>query len=168
VVFTAGEYIRCNDYRQEVFLAPSPAVSLLPTDAHPRTAARAGCTLAAAVAASRCVPAAPAAERLIGRWQVEWDCGQETLDLRSDKSYTQSVEYAAGGSAMHSGAWRTTTRKSLLQGEHVVLENAIQFCDAFGRKLSAPERADRELETVWEWGRLTLVFNPDVPGYTRR
>jgi hypothetical protein len=130
---------------------------------------RAGFALACfSVISSHCVPVEPAERRLIGKWQVEWKCGKETLEFRTDKTYTQGIEYAAGGRADHSGAWRVTAKESHLEGGHVVLQDALEFCTVFGEKLPVAQRADRSLETIWEWGRLTLSFNPDDAGFTRQ
>jgi hypothetical protein len=105
---------------------------------------------------------------LIGKWEVEWRCGKETLEFRADKTYTQEIEYAAGGRADQSGAWRVTAKESYLEGGHVVLQGAVEFCSAFGEKLPVPQKTERKLETIWEWGRLTLSFNPDEPGFTKQ
>jgi hypothetical protein len=115
-----------------------------------------------------CVPVEPAEDRLVGTWRVEWQCGKETLELRRDKTYGQQIEYAGGGRANHSGVWRTKPKPSRLEGSRVVLQDAMTFCAAFGEKLPTPQRGDRELETIWEWGRVTLSFNPDLPGFLRQ
>jgi hypothetical protein len=44
----------------------------------------------------------------------------------------------------------------------------VEFCSVFGDKLAKPENGDRQLATVWEWGRLILSFNPDWQGFERR
>ena len=54
-----------------------------------------------------------------------------------------------------------------LKGAEVVLLNALDPCDYFGARIDRPGRADRKLETIWEWGRMILSFSPDTQGFTR-
>ena len=115
-----------------------------------------------------CVPISPSEQQLVGRWQVTWQCGTEGLDLRADSTYGQSIDYAVGGHATHTGKWKITPRESHLEGANVVLQDAMEFCTTFGEKLPEPERGDRRLQTVWEWGRSILEFNPDVQGFERQ
>ncbi len=96
-----------------------------------------------------------------------WNCGTEELDLKADMSYVHEIEYTNGGHAKHNGIWKVTQKESTLEGGHVVLEEAVEFCSAFGEKLKQPERGERKLETVWEWGRMILSFNPDWQGFER-
>jgi hypothetical protein len=79
----------------------------------------------------------------------------------------RTIDFAAGGRVTDSGVWRITPKAERLSGAHVVLQNALEACSVFGDKLE-PNREDRELETVWEWGRMVLIFNPDIQGFTRR
>jgi hypothetical protein len=115
-----------------------------------------------------CVPVHPTATQLVGSWRVVWDCGTESLELKSDATYRQGMDYAGGGHATHSGTWRITPKQSVLEGAQVVLTDASEFCSAFGEKLKPPVGGDRQLEAVWEWGRVTLNFNPDIQGFERR
>ena len=117
-----------------------------------------------------CVPVEPAEDRLIGTWRVERECGKETLELRADKSYVQSIEYAASGRASHSGKpWRMKPATSRLEGGSVVLQNGVLFCDPFDKKLAEPQPIpELQLTTIWEWGRLRLSFNPDLAGFARQ
>lgn len=46
--------------------------------------------------ACACVPVEPAEDRVIGTWQVEWQCGKKTLELRRDRTYEQRVDYESG------------------------------------------------------------------------
>ena len=119
-------------------------------------------------ASYRCVPVEPAERRLIGKWHVEWNCGKETLELKADNTYVHEIEYAAGGRASHSGVWRMTPTPSRLEGGHVVLQDAVEYCSPAGEGLPARERMDRRLETIWEWGRVILSFNPDIQGFERQ
>jgi hypothetical protein len=48
-----------------------------------------------------------------------------------------------------------------------VLQDAVDFCSPFGEKLAQPEQGERQLETVWEWGRMVLNFSPDWQGFVR-
>lgn len=118
-------------------------------------------------AASACAPVNPSAADLVGRWRAVWTCGTETLELKADHSYAYTVAFAAGGAASDSGRWRVVPKSERLSGARVVLENALQGCSDLGEKAAHPERANRELETVWEWGRTVLSFHPDIPGFTR-
>ena len=120
-------------------------------------------------ASSQCVPVEPRRDRLTGKWAVEWNCGTETLELKADGSYVQAIDYADGSHARHSGTtWQVTPKSSRFEGAHVVLQDAEAYCATFGEKLAAPERGDRRLETIWEWGRVILSFNPDIPGFERQ
>lgn len=114
-----------------------------------------------------CVPVQPSEQKLVGKWRVAWNCGTEDLDLKSDMSYVLAIEYAKGGYAKHVGTWRVTPKESSFEGAHVVLQDAVTFCSPFGEKLTQPERGERKLETVWEWGRMILGFNPDWQGFER-
>jgi hypothetical protein len=91
----------------------------------------------------------------------------EALDLKPDGSYVYSIDFAAGGRATDSGRWRIAPQTRRLDGAHVILENALEPCSVFGEKIAEPARRDRALETIWEWGRMILSFNPDLEGFTR-
>jgi hypothetical protein len=124
--------------------------------------------VAVCIASFGCVPVQPSEQQLIGRWRVVWECGTEDLELKPDASYVQGIEYSGGGHATHAGTWRVTPKESRLVGAHVVLQDAMEFCTVFGKRLTQPERRDRKLETVWEWGRVILSFNPDSQGFERQ
>ena len=98
---------------------------------------------------------------------MTWRCGAETLQLRTDGTFAHTVEFAAGGRIVDSGAWRVIPKTERLVGARVVLENALEPCSVFGEKLLQPERRDIRLTTIWEWGRMVLSFNPDTQGFTR-
>jgi len=114
-----------------------------------------------------CAPANPSEHTVVGRWKVEWTCGAQTLDLNASGNYDYHIDFATGGQVTDSGHWRMIAKTELLSGAQVVLENALETCSAFGEKIREPTRADRALETIWEWGRMILSFNPDVQGFTR-
>jgi hypothetical protein len=114
-----------------------------------------------------CAPASPSQDAVVGKWKVEWTCGLEALDLRPDGTYVYTMDFAAGGRATDSGRWRISAKTERLVGAHVILLNALDPCSAFGEKAVQPARRDRELETIWEWGRMILSFNPDIQGFTR-
>jgi hypothetical protein len=114
-----------------------------------------------------CAPMNPSQASLVGSWKVEWTCGVETLELKPDGTYAYAIDFAAGGRLTDSGVWRITPKSERLSGAHVVLQNALEACAVFGDKLELPNREDRALETVWEWGRMVLIFNPDIQGFTR-
>ena len=116
---------------------------------------------------SGCVPVHPSEKQLVGRWRVVWKCGAELLELKPDSGYVQQIDYAGGGHATHSGTWTVEQTSSGLDGSSVVLRDAETFCSVFGEKLSQPEHGDRKLETIWEWGRTILSFNPDWQGFER-
>jgi hypothetical protein len=115
-----------------------------------------------------CAPMNPSQTSLVGSWKVEWTCGVETLDLKSDGTYAYAVDFTKGGQMTDSGFWRITPKSERLSGAHVVLQNAIHACSVVSDKREPLIREDRALETVWEWGRMVLVFNPDIQGFTRR
>jgi len=91
----------------------------------------------------------------------------ETLDLKPDGTFVYAIDFAAGGQATDSGRWRITPKAESLVGAHVVLQNALETCSVFGEKVVQPARGDRELETIWEWGRMILSFDPDIQGFIR-
>jgi hypothetical protein len=117
------------------------------------------------VVLASCVPVTPSDSQLRGRWRVVWECGTEAVELKTDGTYLQEIDYTAGGHDSHEGKWVTKPKESRLEGAHVVLQDALTFCTPFGEKLAQPERGDRDLEAVWEWGRLILSFNPDIQGF---
>jgi len=114
-----------------------------------------------------CAPANPSQGGVVGKWKVEWTCGLEALDLKPDGTYVYTIDFAAGGRATDAGQWKIAGRTEHLVGAHVILQNALEACSVFGEKAVQPARRDRELETIWEWGRMILSFNPDIQGFTR-
>jgi hypothetical protein len=116
---------------------------------------------------SACVPLNPSATALAGRWTVEWTCGLETLDLSADGTYTYKVTYEAGGQMTDAGRWKLIAKTGRLDGAHVVLQNALETCTWSGDRALSHVRDDRQLEAMWEWGRPTLLFDPDTQGFTR-
>jgi len=122
---------------------------------------------AALVGCLACAPANPSQDAVVGKWKVEWTCGLEALNLNPDGTYVYTIDFAAGGRATDSGQWRISAKAERLVGAHIILLNALDPCSAFGEKIVQPARRDRELETIWEWGRMILSFNPDVQGFTR-
>ena len=125
-------------------------------------------TLAAFAASAGCAPVNPSKNAIAGRWKVEWTCGSEALELKPDGTFRYTIDFAAGGRAIDSGRWRMAAKTERLVGAHVILENALETCSVFGERMIQPERRDRTLETIWEWGRTILSFNPDIQGFTRR
>ncbi len=107
------------------------------------------------------VPVQLSESQLIGTWRVAWQCGTETLVLKPDSSYVQTIDFEAGGTASNGGRWRAE------QGR-VVLQDALEYCSVSGVKLQRPARRERSLNTEWEWGRVILSFNPDIQGFERR
>jgi len=116
---------------------------------------------------SACVPMNPSQPSLVGSWKADWTCGVETLDLKPDGTYSYAVDFIGGGRLTDAGAWRIIPQYERLSGAHVILGNALEGCSVFGNRLQSPQRGDRTLETVWEWGRMMLTFNPDIQGFTR-
>ena len=114
-----------------------------------------------------CAPLNPSADTVVGQWRVDWTCGVETLNLAANGTYSYTIDFAAGGRATDSGRWKIVPKTERLSGARVVLENAVHACSYSGEKLPAPVRANRELETIWEWGRTILSFDPDGAGFTR-
>lgn len=114
-----------------------------------------------------CAPVNPSVNAVAGRWTVDWTCGVETLDLNANGTYGHTIEFAAGGRATDSGTWRLVPKSERLEGAHVILQNAPETCSTFGERISKPQRIDRQLEAIWEWGRMILSFNPDIQGFTR-
>ena len=123
--------------------------------------------LVVAVHVSACVPLNASQASLVGLWKVDWTCGVETLDLKPDGTYSHAIDFKGGGRLSDSGTWRIAASSERLSGAHVILGNALQSCSTLGDKLDSRQRADRRLETVWEWGRTVLLFNPDIQGFTR-
>jgi len=123
--------------------------------------------VAALTSCLSCTPVNPSQDAVVGHWSVDWTCGVEALELKPDGTYLYAIDFAAGGRATDSGQWRITAKTELLVGAHVILQNALQPCSVFGKKEVQPERRDRVFETIWEWGRMILSFNPDIQGFTR-
>src|SRR4029453_2550416 len=123
-------------------------------------------TLAALAGCLACAPANPSQGGVVGKWKVEWACGLETLDLKPDGTYVYTIDFAAGGRGTDAGRWKIAAKTEHLVGAHVILQNALEACSVFGEKAVEPARRDRELETIWEWGRMILSFNPDIQGFT--
>ena len=124
--------------------------------------------MAACAISVGCVPVQPSAHDLVGSWRVVWKCGTERLEIGADATYTQRIDFAAGGTATHSGTWTVAPRQSHLSGGKLVLKDALQFCSVFGERLLKPEREERQLDAIWEWGRVILSFNPDNQGFERQ
>jgi len=124
-------------------------------------------TCVAFLTACSCAPVNPSATALVGRWKVVWSCGSEVLDLNADGTYAYAVDFADGGRSTDAGRWKMVPSTARLSGAKVVLQNALETCSPFGDKVDRSKRRDRELETIWEWGRTILSFNPDVQGFTR-
>ncbi len=120
-----------------------------------------------ALLTAACAPANPSQNALVGNWKVDWECGVETLDLRPDGTYLWTIDLAAGGRVTDSGKWKLSAKTETLAGAHVTLVNALEACSWSGEQLAHPTREDRELETIWEWGRMILSFHPDIQGFTR-
>jgi hypothetical protein len=120
------------------------------------------------VAMSACAPVNPSQRAIAGQWKVKWSCGSEVLDLKPDGTYTYAIDFSTDGRATDSGRWKVVPKTSRLTGAHVVLQNALTTCSVSGEKTLTAERGDRELETIWEWGRMILSFDPDGEGFTRR
>src|SRR5262245_43574993 len=115
-----------------------------------------------------CAPANPSQDAIVGRWAVDSPCGREALELKADGTYAYTVDFVAGGQATDAGRWRISAKPELLVGAHVILQNALEACSSiFGEKAVHPERRDRELETIWEWGRMILSFDPDGAGFEK-
>ena len=104
----------------------------------------------------------------MGQWQVKWSCGSEVLELKSDGTYVYAIDFSTSGRATDSGRWKIAPRTNRLNGARVLLQNALTTFTISGEKAHLSERNDRELETVWEWGRMILSFDPDGEGFTRR
>ena len=66
-----------------------------------------------------------------------------------------------------SGSWGVTPKAQRLQGAKVILREALNPCLVPSSMVHQRERQDIELEAVWEWGGIVLIFNPDEPGFTR-
>ena len=114
-----------------------------------------------------CAPVNPSSTTVSGTWKVEWTCGVETLQLKPEGTYSYTIDFAAGGRATDTGQWRIIPKAKFMDAARVVLENALAPCSMSGEKLAEPERRDRELVTIWEWGRMILSFHPDLEGFTR-
>jgi hypothetical protein len=124
-------------------------------------------TLLMLAAAVGCAPVNVSDHEVVGAWREEWECGVETLVFESDGTYTYTVEFAVGGRATDSGQWKIIPKTDFLEGAHVVLKNALDLCSPFGEKVTEPQREDLPLVASWEYGRLTLSYDPDSAGFTR-
>jgi hypothetical protein len=124
-------------------------------------------SLVALAGVSACAPINPSETAVVGKWKVEWTCGVETLELKSDGVYTHTIEFASSGRAADSGRWKIVSSTERLTGAHIILQGALEAHSVSGEKAVHPERRDRELETIWEWGRTILSFHPDIQGFTR-
>ena len=114
-----------------------------------------------------CAPTNPPPTSIVGRWTVDWTCGVETLELNANGTYSYAIDFTGGGRAVDSGEWKLVATTKRLEGAHVILKNALRACSTFGDRAVQQGREDRELETIWEWGRSILSFNPDIQGFTR-
>jgi hypothetical protein len=104
---------------------------------------------------------------LAGKWHVDSECGSEILELKGDGSYTYTVAFPGGERVSDTGRWTITPKTELLEGAHIRLQNALEPCSPSGESMGRSHRADRQFETIWEWGRPMLSFNPDLEGFTR-
>ena len=116
-----------------------------------------------------CMPVQLSERELVGSWRAATECGIESLELKADTTYTQYIDFdGTGGSVSHNGTWAVIPRSSSLSGGKLILKDALEFCSILGKRLPRPERGERQLETVWEWGRVLLSFNPDKQGFERQ
>jgi DUF971 family protein len=104
---------------------------------------------------------------LAGEWQVDGECGAEILELKADGNYTYTIAFSDGERVTDTGRWTVTPKRELLEGAHIQLQNALEPWPPSGENSGRSHRVDRQLETVWEWGRPMLSFNPDLEGFTR-
>ena len=112
------------------------------------------------------MPVHPTRENLFGLWKVDY-VGHETLELRADGSFTQSVVDIDGHSRKVDGRWDVGQGA---RGETVIrLQSAINSLDRVreGSSLADIQPSALELYAVSEWGTLTLEFDPDSEGFTK-
>ena len=120
-------------------------------------------------AAAACgLPAHPSRQDLVGSWSVKNEFGHETLDLRADGTFSQELVDSSGHSRRNDGRWdlRPGSRESILH-----LQSAISLLDQADRQttdVASLRPSDVDLHAMREWGRLTLEFDPDLEGFTKR
>ena len=114
-----------------------------------------------------CVPLNPDQKSVVGMWTVESDCGVETLDLKADGTFAYEVRFPDGRRAVDAGRWRIDPPSDRLAAADLVLQNARQLCPSAGSPADPSNRYDRRLQPNWEWGRTMLIYDPDLPGFTR-
>jgi hypothetical protein len=156
--FFAGER-RTGRYNPQVPYEKQRAAAGVPTQSLLALAIWGGCF--------GCAPLNPSTDTVVGQWRVDWTCGVETLNLAANGTYSYTIDFAAGGRETDSGEWTIIPKTERLSAARVRLQNAVQACSYSGEKLPAPGRANRDLETIWEWGRTILSFDPDGAGFTR-
>jgi hypothetical protein len=127
-----------------------------------------GASAIALMTACACAPLNPSMSELAGEWRVDWQCGSEILNLREDGNYTYTIGFPGGERVTDTGRWTIRAKREFLEGAQIQLQNALEPCSASGENLGRSHRGDRQLETIWEWGRTILSFNPDLEGFTRK
>ena len=119
--------------------------------------------------AAGCRPARLTTAELAGTWEVDHGFGREILVLLQDGTYIQKLA-ESGRTVEHRGWWRVSQPADgeVFSGSKVILQDAFTFATDFGDREPNPTRSGRQLEAVQEWGRISLIFNPDLPGFERR
>jgi hypothetical protein len=115
-----------------------------------------------------CIPINPSPTSVAGDWEVSWSCGNESLTLSAAGTYTHTIKFVGGDQESDSGSWVIKPKTGKFVGATLILQNALDYCSAFGEKIDHPKRQEIPLDTVWEWGRTVLIFNPDLQGYVRK
>ena len=119
-----------------------------------------------AVFSVACYPVTTSRAKLVGRYEVDHDFGHEALTLRDDGTFEQVFVGPSGAASRNSGRWEIVPRPRL-DGSGVRLRSAVVFSDPFGRRSADLKPVEWTLSVQRIWGRLTLEFNPDLPGFKR-
>lgn len=117
------------------------------------------------VACGGCVPLHSSASDVVGRWQIECEGGNETLDLKPDGHYVYTVESPRRRLKVE-GTWKIEPARERLESAKVILHNGPQSCENAVTFKDAP-LGDVSLDPVWEWGHTELSYNPDLGGFRR-
>ncbi len=121
--------------------------------------------LLAILLSTGCSPARPSKTQVVGTWKAQHNFGTETLTISTDGTFTQRLVEKNGRSSQNQGHWELVPVAEKFSGSQVLLHEALVFSSPFGERELDPHRTDWKLEALYEWGRLILCFNPDLPGF---
>ncbi len=109
------------------------------------------------------VPRTYTKEQLIGKYQIQYSFGTETLILNADNKYEQRFIDKAGKTYVYHGKWDFEGGRD----NQVALINAVDVCDGFGRFAGTEPRRGYSLRS-FGWYRGTVIsVNEDLGLYMR-